>query len=183
MPESKVLDIIKERFSVRQYKDQPIEDEKLNLILEAARLAPSASNSQPWHFYVVRDKNKIKALGEKMPIGSQVIINSFISQAPIVIVATAGPISILHKVVAFIVNKRWFYLDVAIALEHMVLTAWELGIGSCWIGWFDEKKIKKLIDIPQGEEVVALLTLGYSKEERLPFPKHRKSLEEIVNYR
>lgn len=183
MIESKVFNIIKERFSVRSYEDRPIEDEKLSMILEAARLAPSASNSQPWHFYIVKDKEKIKALSEKMPLGTNLVINSFIAQAPIVIVATAGPINLLQKIVAFIINKRWYYIDVAIALEHMVLTAWELGIGSCWIGWFDEKKVKKLLDIPKNEEIIDLLTLGYPKEKRLPFPKHRKGIEEIVRYR
>ena len=177
---SKVLDIIKERFSVRNYTDQPIEEEKLTLILEAARLAPSASNSQPWHFYVVKNREKIKALSLKMPLGSSVVSNSFIAQAPVVIVATAGPIDLLRKAMAFIVNRKWYYLDLGIALEHMVLTAWELGIGSCWIGWFDEKKIKALLGIPNNQEVIALLTLGYSKEGRLSFPKHRKKMEEIV---
>jgi nitroreductase len=180
MIESKVLDIIKERFSVRKYTDKAIEDEKLNLILEAARLAPSASNSQPWHFYVVKDKEKIEILSHKMPLGTEVVLNSFIKEAPVVIVATAGPISLLQRVASYIINRRWYYMDVAIALEHMVLAAWELGIGSCWIGWFDEKKIKKLLDIPRGEEVIAMLTLGYPKEGKLPFQKHRKRLEEIV---
>lgn len=181
--ESKVLNIIKERFSVRKYKDMPVEEEKLQLILESARLAPSASNTQPWHFYVVKDKAKSRELAGDMPLGSKVVINSFIAQAPIVIAATAGPIDLLHKVASYIVNKRWYYIDVAIALEHMVLTAWELGIGSCWIGWFDEKKVKSLLDIPAGEEVIALLTLGYPKEGRLPFPKNRKKIEEIVKFR
>jgi nitroreductase len=183
MIESKVFDVIKERFSVRKYLDKPLEDEKLQMILEAARLAPSASNFQPWHFYVVKDKGRIKGLSNDMPLGSRVVINSFIAQAPIVIVATAGPINLLHKVLSYIVNKRWYYLDVAIALEHMVLTAWDLGIGSCWIGWFDEKKVKGLLDIPQDQEVIAMLTLGYPKEGRLPFPKHRKGLEEKVKIR
>jgi len=180
MLESKVLNIIKERFSVRNYEDRLVEDEKLNLILESARLAPSASNSQPWHFYVVKNKEKIKALSEKMPLGSHLVINSFMAQAPVVIVATAGPIDLLRKILSYIINKKWYFLDLGIALEHMVLTAWELGIGSCWIGWFDEKKIKTLLDIPENQEVIAMLTLGYPKEERLPFPKHRKKLEEIV---
>ncbi len=180
MIESKILDIIKERFSVRKYADKPIEDEKLNLILEAARLAPSASNSQPWRFYVVKDKEKIEILSHKMPLGTEVVLNSFIKQAPVVVVATAGPISLLQRAASFIVNKKWYYLDVAIALEHMVLTAWELGIGSCWIGWFDEKKIKNILGIPKEQEVIAMLTLGYPKEEKLPFQKHRKRLEEIV---
>jgi nitroreductase len=180
--ESKVLKIIQERFSVRDYTGQSIEKEKLDLILEAARLAPSASNSQPWYFYVVSDREKIKALSEKMPLGTKVVVNSFIARAPLVVVATAGPIDLLHRVMSFFVNKRWYYVDVAIALEHMVLTAWELGIGSCWIGWFDEKRIKKLLQVPEGEEIVAMLTLGYPKEERLPFPKSRKKLQEIVKF-
>jgi nitroreductase len=182
MIESKVFEIIKERYSVRKYADKPIEEEKLNLILEAARLAPSASNSQPWHFYVVKDKEKINALSQKMPLGTNLVLNSFIAQAPVVIVATAGPGSLLTRIASYIVNKKWYYIDVAIALEHMVLTAWELGIGSCWIGWFDEKKIKKLLDIPKEEEVIDMLTLGYPKEGRLPFPKHRNKIEEIVKY-
>lgn len=180
MIQSKVFETIKERFSVRSYLDKPIEEEKLNLILEAARLAPSAGNSQPWHFYVVKDQEKRKALSQKMPLGLQVVMNNFIAEAPVVVVATAGPISLLHKIASFIVNKKWYFLDVAIALEHMVLTAWELGIGSCWIGWFDEKKIKKLLDIPSDQEVIALLTIGYPNEDGSPFPKHRKPREEIV---
>jgi nitroreductase len=180
MLKSKVLDIIKERYSVRSYTDQPVEDEKLEQILESARLAPSASNSQPWHFYVVKDKGKIKALAEDMPFGTHLVINSFIAEAPIVIVATAGPVSLLHKVMSYIIKKKWYFLDLGIALEHMVLTAWELGIGSCWIGWFDEKKIKRLLAIPNDQEVIALLTLGYSAEKHLPFPKHRKKIDQIV---
>ncbi|MFA6548955.1 MAG: nitroreductase family protein [Candidatus Margulisiibacteriota bacterium] len=181
MPLSKVFDIIKERYSVRDYAEKAIEEEKLNMILESARLAPSASNSQPWHFYVVKDKNKINALAEKMPLGSRLVINFFIAKAQAVIVATAGPISLVHKVASFIVNKKWYYLDIGIALEHMALTAWDLGIGSCWIGWFDEKRIKSILAIPKEREVVAMLTFGYPKEEQKEHPKHRKSLEEIVS--
>jgi nitroreductase len=88
----------------------------------------------------------------------------------------------LHKVLSFIVNKKWYYLDVAIALEHMVLTAWDLGIGSCWIGWFDEKRIRSLLDIPKQEEVIAMLTLGYPKEGSIPHEKNRKAPEEIFRY-
>lgn len=168
---------------MRSYLDKPIEDEKLNLILEAARLAPSASNSQPWHFYIVKDPEKRRVLSQKMPLGMHVVMNSFIAEAPVVIVATAGPISLLHKIASFIINKKWYFLDLGIALEHMVLAAWELGIGSCWIGWFDEKKIKKLLDIPSDQEVIALLTLGYPNEAPPLFPKHRKRMEEIVNIR
>jgi nitroreductase len=183
MIKSKVFNIIQERFSVRKYVDKSIEKEKLNLILEAARLAPSTANSQPWHFYVVENKEKIKALSRKMPIGTKVITNSFIAQAPTVIVAASGAIGFLESIASYIVNKRWYYIDVAIAIEHMVLTAWEVGIGSCWIGWFDEKKVKKILDIPEEEEVIAMLTLGYPKDGKLPFPKKRKRMDKIVNFR
>lgn len=178
--ESKVFKTISERCSVRSYSARPIEDDKLKLILESARLAPSASNSQPWHFYVVKDKEKIKSLSQKMPLGSQVVVNVFMAKAPVVVVATAGPVSLLSRIASFIVNKRWYYLDVGIALEHMVLTAWELGIGSCWIGWFDEKKVKKILNIPAGEEVISMLTLGYPVEGYVPHPKRRKELKEII---
>lgn len=177
-----VFKVISERYSVRNYENKIIEDEKLDLILEAARLAPSASNSQLWHFYVVKNEEKRKALAGKMPLGSHLVANSFIAEAPVVIVATAGPIDLIHRVASFIVNKKWYYLDVAIALEHMALTAWDLGIGSCWIGWFDEKKVKSLLDIPKGEEVIALLTLGYPKPGNVSLPKKRKNKEEIINY-
>ena len=176
---SKVLELIKERHSVRGYLAKPVEDEKLAAILEAARLAPSASNSQPWHFYVVKDKAKIAALAGKMPLGTRVVLNSFIAEAPVVVVATAGPVSVLHRIASFIVNRKWYYIDIGIALEHMVLTAWELGVGSCWIGWFDQAQVKKLLKIPGQEEVIVMLTLGYEKERSVPV-KQRKDLSEIT---
>jgi nitroreductase len=180
--QASVFDIIKERYSVRDYSSRPIEQEKLDIILESARLAHSACNVQPWHFYVVTDKKKIGAFSEKMPLGAQMVMNSFISEAPIVIVATAGPINILQKALSYIINKRWYYMDVSIAIEHMVLTAWEFGIGSCWIGWFDEKKIKKTLSIPRDREVVALLTLGYPNEVSKRPEKSRKKTEEITTF-
>ena len=178
--ESKILDIIRDRCSVRDYSGRDVEEEKLDLILESARLAPSASNSQPWHFYIVRDKKKIEQLSGRMPIGSKLVINGFIGNAPVVIVATAGPIDIIHRALSYIVNKKWYFLDIGIALEHMVLTAWDLGIGSCWIGWFDEKRIKKLLSIPKDREVVAMITLGYPSSGFVKPSKSRKSLEQIV---
>jgi nitroreductase len=178
--ESKVFEAIRSRFSVRDYDPRPIEKEKLDLILESARLAPSASNSQPWHFYVVKNKEKIAALGGKMPLGSESMINGFLAEAPVVVVATAGPIDLFHKVMGAIVNKKWYLVDVGIAVEHMALTAWDLGIGSCWIGWFDEQRVKKTLGIKDKEEVIALLTLGYPGKEIGPRPKVRKAMDEIV---
>jgi nitroreductase len=175
---SNVFEVIKERASVRDYSDRPIEEEKLNIILESARLAPSATNAQPWKFYVIKNKEKIQALG-KMPFGSQSIINGFVAKAPIVIIATAGPIDMFHKAMSFIVNKKWYYLDVALALEHMVLTAWDLGVASCWIGWFNDKVARNAADIPKNQEIVAMITLGYAKEGYIPHPKVRKTSEEI----
>lgn len=175
---SRVFDVIKERCSVRSYSDRPIEAEKLEMILESARLASSATNAQPWHFYILKSKEKQKEL-ERMPLNAQVIMNSFIAKAPVVIVATAGPIDLLHKVMSYVVNKRWYYLDVAIALEHMVLTAWDLGIGSCWVGFFNEKKTKEIVGIPRNEEVIAMVTLGYPEDGFTVKPKNRKPAQEV----
>ncbi|MFH0886865.1 MAG: nitroreductase family protein [bacterium] len=181
-----LLDIIRRRRSIRKYLDKPIEDEKLQLILEAARLAPSSTNTQPWHFVVVRDKEKISKLAKSMPLGSERFINSFIEQAPVVVVAI-GQAKLSHRF-SKLFSQDNHIIDVAIALEHMVLQATELDIGSCWIGWFNKKKVIEVLKLGRRADIVAMLTLGYPV-----FPstadavgsasqKPRKSLNEIVSY-
>ena len=156
-----VIDIIRKRQSVRKYQDRPVEEEKLQLILEAARLAPSSSNSQPWHFIAVKDKELKAKLLHAVPMGVAAI-NKFIEEAPVVIVGCVTP-SFFQKV-SSIFGRENHFIDVSIAMEHMVLVAEELGLGTCWIGWFDEGKVKKLLNVPRGAKVVAMLSLGYPKE-------------------
>lgn len=180
--ESKVLEIIKKRYSVRNYSPKPVEDEKIRLILEAARLAPSSDNSQPWHFFVVKDKEKIEKIAKAMPLKTDLFINQFIVKAPVLIVACAADIPSIQKIISTVIHLDWYKMDVAIALEHMVLTACELGLGTCWIGWFDEKKIKKILGIPKDHKVIELLTLGYPAEGFFPRSKKRKMIEEISTF-
>ena len=157
-----VFEAIKRRRSIRAYLDRPIEKEKITKLLQAAQLAPSAKNRQEWKFIVVTDEKIRKELvpacrGQK-----------FIAEAPVVIAGIADP------------TFRWYKIDMGIALEHVALEAVELGLGTCWIGAFDEKAVSRLLDVPPNLETVALLTVGYPREEG--FKTSRKPLDEIVYY-
>ncbi len=158
-----LIDVIPSRRSIRRYEKKEISKNVLNKILEAGRQAPSAKNKQPWHFIVITD-DRIK---EKL---SQGRYNRFIKDAPITIVGCADLTS----------SKKWAVVDTAIALQNMGIAAWALGIGSCWIGDFNEKEVKLLLGIPEGWKVVALITFGYPAER--PKSRQKKPLEEIVGY-
>ena len=160
---------IKNRGSIRRYKAEPIPERTLETVLDSARLAQSAANRQPWHFVVVTGEASKKAL---VDVARQ---QSFVGRAAAVIVCIADP-EASAKVGPF----EGFLIDVAIAIENMALTAWELGIGSCWIGAYDEPEAKRVLGIPDHLRVVSLLTLGYRDED--PKPKSRKALNEIVSY-
>mgnify|MGYP001447690276 CR=1 FL=1 len=157
-----VFDIIKDRRSIRTYKDERIPKDKLEKLLEAARLAPSAANRQNWKFIVVENEEVKKQL--VTACNNQ----AFVGTASNVIAGIGDP------------AQKWHQVDLAIALEHIVLEAVELGLGTCWIGAFNEDEVKKLLKIPQDKKVIALLTVGVPVES--PAARPRKSLEEIVVY-
>lgn len=160
-----VQQAIKNRYSCRSYQVKPVPEEKLKKVLEAARLAPSAHNEQEWKFIVVKNSKKKRELSGQ----------SFVAEAPVVIVAVAtDPEHILSSGVPA------YALDLAIAVEHMVLQATEEGLGTCWVGAFSQEEVKKVLKIPERCKVVALLPLGFPADK--PGPKSRKSLEEIVCY-
>ena len=159
-----VFEAIKLRRSVRAYRDKPVEKEKIQKLLEAARLAPSAKNRQEWRFIVVTDKRTREHLVDACK-GQK-----FVGEAPLIIVGLADP-SV----------SRWYKVDLGISMEHIVLQATELGLGTCWIGAFYEDKVKEILNIPENKEVVALLTVGYPREEGSRLTG-RKKLEEIVCY-
>ena len=162
-----VTDAIRGRYSVRKYESRGIEADKLLRVLEAARLAPSAGNRQEWRFVVVRDEARRLALA-KAANGQ-----AFVGEAPVVIVACAADTegSTLSGV-------PLFAIDVAIALEHIALQATSEGLGTCWIGAFDEAKVKEAVGIPEDVRVVELMPLGYPADT--PRAKQRKALNEIV---
>ncbi|MCX8059425.1 MAG: nitroreductase family protein [Spirochaetes bacterium] len=162
-------EIVKKRRSIRKYKNKKIEDEKIKVILEAARLAPSAKNEQNWKFIVVNDPE----LKEKIAIASY--NQFFIKEADIVIVACATDSS---RIMAC--GQPAYTVDLSIAMTFMICQAFELGLGTCWIGAFDEQKIKDVLKIPNNIRVVALSPFGYPDEN--PPARKRKNLDEIVCY-
>jgi nitroreductase len=162
-----LMEAIKKRSSIRAYKDKPVPEDKLLVVLEAARLAPSGRNSQAWKFVVVRDKTLRQALGRAA--GGQPHVN----MAPVIIAAVATePESIMPCGIPA------YPVDLAIAIDHMTLAAVDLGLGTCWIGAFSQDQVKTILGIPGKLKVVSLLTLGYPDETGRP--KIRKILKEII---
>ena len=161
MKSEELLKIIYDRRSVRRYERRPIPKDVLKAILEAGRLAPTARNKQPWHFVVVT-KPELK---RRLIFSSW---NSFMEDAGAIIVGCGDS------------REKWAVVDVAIALENMVIAAEALGLGSCWIGHFEESEVKRALRIPDYLKVVAMIAVGYPAEKPEPPPK--KSLDEIVHY-
>jgi len=160
---------ISQRSSVRAYKATDVEEDKLKKILEAARLSPSASNRQDWKFIVVRNKETRKRLA------NAAFGQSFIGEAPVVLVACGTePKAIMAC------GQPAHTVDVSIACAFMILQAYELGLGTCWIGAFNEDETKKILNIPEHVRVVAVIPLGYPSQP--PSQKFRKSLNEILCY-
>jgi nitroreductase len=177
-------EVIKQRKSYRNFSSQPIEQEKILKVLEAARLAPSWQNRQCWRFIVVQDKETIKKIGRLNPFTLN--INFFLQKVPAIIIACANPKDSGHR------NGIDYYLvDTAIAMEHLVLAATDLGLATCWIGAFDEQMIKDVLNIPNEIRVVALTPLGYPAGKDNIVDKvskivakgaKRKPIEEIVYF-
>jgi nitroreductase len=162
-----VVTAISQRSSVRAYKATDVEEDKLKKILEAARLSPSASNRQEWKFIVVRNKEIKKKLA-RAAFGQ-----IFIGEAPVVIVACGTEAKAIMAC-----GQPAYTVDVSIACAFMVLQAYELGLGTCWIGAFKEDEVKKILEIPEEVRVVAMTPLGYPGQP--PSKKVRKSLDQIV---
>ena len=165
-----VFEIIRKRRSIRLYEEKPVEQEKLNRVLEAGRLAPSADNCQPWRFIVaINDevKEKLRASYDE---------EWFVS-APVIIIGCAVP----KEAWVRMDGQEYWMVDVAIAMQNMILVATELGLGTCWIADFDEEAARKALKLPQSVRIVAMTPLGYPAEEKRPV-RNRKSLSEIVHY-
>ena len=163
-----VAEAIKNRYSCRSYKTEPVPEEKLNKVLEAARLAPSAHNDQEWKFIIVKDAGKRKEVAEAAG-------QSFIAEAPIIIAAVATTLERLMSS-----GNPAYAIDLAIAMEHIALQATEEELGTCWIGAFSQEKVKKVLEIPEEYKVVVLMPLGFPVEKA--GAKTRKNLKEIISY-
>lgn len=172
--------LVKNRQSDRGYTSQPIEKDKLERILEAARIAPSACNAQPWKFIVVNDqdiKNKLADTTSSKILG----MNHFTKQAPIHIVIVMEGANFTSNFGSMVKRKHFPLIDIGIAAEHICLAATAEGVGSCMIGWFDETAVKKLLKIPRSKRPILIITLGYSEKPETR-EKRRKSIETVVTY-
>ena len=162
-----ILSQIQRRYSVRAYQNRPVEKAKLDAVLEAARLAPSARNVQDWRFVVVTDAQTRARL---VPAANNQV---FVGEAPVVIACCSGNLDYVMRC-----GQPAYAINVAIAMEHMALQAVEEGLGTCWIGSFFEDQIRQILGIPANVRVVELMTLGYPMDT--PRPKTREPVEKIV---
>jgi nitroreductase len=174
-----MLEIITSRQSDRKYDSRPVEREKLERILEAARISPSANNAQPWKFIVVTDPGLIKKTAEAAS-GGLPGMNSFVGQAPVLIVVVREKTDIATRAAGLVKRRDYSLIDIGIASENICLQAEAEGLGSCMIGWFDEKTVKKLLLIPARKRVELIITIGYSLSHKRE--KKRKPPEATVSY-
>ena len=173
------LELVQSRQSDRAYLDKPVETEKLNRILEAARLAPSACNSQPWKFIVVTDPEKRLQVAEAT-VSKLLSMNHFTVQAPVQLIVIEDSANFSSSVGGWATDKHYPHIDLGIAAAHISLAAADEGLGSCIIGWCDEKRIRKALDIPKNKRVMLVILLGYSAQPLRE--KKRKTIGEIVSY-
>jgi nitroreductase len=175
------IQLAKKRQSVRKYDSRPVETDKLERCLEAARLAPSASNSQPWKFIVV-DEPELKNKVAKETVGPLATFNTFAGQAPIIVVITIEKMRTVTQVGAYLKDREFPLIDIGIAAEHLCLQAAEEGLGTCMLGWFNEKAVKELLHIPDNKRIGLLITLGYPAAGYPVREKKRKGYQEVVTF-
>ncbi len=167
------LQLAKSRYSVRSFLNKQIESETLNKILQAANIAPTAANKQPQKLYVLQSEQALKKINS---------VCKCIFGAPTVILITANKNEMWKN--PFSQDYNTGDIDCSIVCTHLMLQAWELGIGSCWVGYFYLSEVAKALDIPTNEKVVAILPMGYPSEKSKPAPMHtsRKELDQIIKF-
>lgn len=179
MPVSSILKVSSERRSIRKYRPDPVPRELLDICLEAARLAPSACNAQPYSFAVADDP----ALKERLAAAAFGGIYSacrFAASAPVLVAITGRKQNLTAWVGNQVQDINFRYMDMGIAGEHFVLAAHELGLGTCWLGWFDKKGAAKALGLPAGERPEILISVGWPAEE--PAARKRKPADEFRRY-
>ena len=157
----KFIDLVKDRYSVRSFKKDPIEKEKLHAIIEAGRVAPTACNNQPQKIYIVKSEEKLRALSG---------VCRFTFGAPTILV------------IGYDKERDWKNrlmpgygsgeTDAAIVCTHMMLAAWEMGIGSCWVGYFNADEVARALELPENIVVTAMLPIGYPADDAVPLALH-----------
>jgi nitroreductase len=180
MAEAKeILDLILRRQSDRKYSNRPVEQEKLDRIIEAGRMAPSACNAQPWKFIIINEPELVAKVAEAAS-APLLGMNTFVSQAPVQIVVVREKPNLTSKIGASIKDKDYSLIDIGIASENICLQAKAEGLGSCMLGWFDEPVVKKLLGVPKTKRVELIISIGYSLSNQRE--KRRKPADETVSY-
>ena len=175
------VQLLKERQSVRSYADRTVEKEKLDLLVEAVRLAPSASNAQPWKLIMV-DEPALRGEIAQATFSPTISFNRFAPQAPVIAVLTIERTRTITQIGGWLKDREYQLIDIGIAAEHLCLQAAELGLGTCMIGWFNEKKVKKLLGVPRGIRIGLLITIGYPSDGYPIRPKVRKEAGQMTGY-
>lgn len=172
------LDLASRRQSDRGYSDRPVDRAQIERCLEAARLAPSACNSQPWFFVVVDEPQLRLSVAEKL---QDMVMNRFVASAPVLVAVVAEPPSLVPRLAGLLKDKPYYLMDIGMAVEHLCLQATDEGLGSCILGWFDEQGVKSLLGIPRGKRVPLVICLGHPLDPSTR-PKVRKGTEDIRSY-
>lgn len=174
-------ELIQNRQSIRSYIERPISRDVLRECVEAARLAPSACNYQPWRFICVDDRKLITDITDQV-CGGIYSINAFVKNAGALVVVVSDKEGFLRQLGGKLKRTDYYLVDIGIACEHLVLKATELGLGSCWIGWFNERRLKQLLHVPRTRRIDIMISLGYYDPATKPAPRSRKDLSEIISF-
>ena len=181
MDSNKIFELLVQRQSVRGYSDVPVEPEKIARCLEAARMAPSACNAQPWKLIVVDDPQLKDRLAGYTTSGSLVPLNHFTRQAPVFIVIVRESPNLTSKIGTLLKDKPYTLMDIGIVAHQFCLQATAEGLGTCILGWFNEKKVKQELNIPKSKRAELIITVGYPASDTLR-EKIRKKMDEICCY-
>jgi nitroreductase len=173
-------ELFKLRQSVRKYQEKPVEREKLEKLIESVRLAPSASNSQPWKLILV-DEPELKNKVANATFSKLVAFNKFTLQAPVLAVLVIEKPRLITQIGGSVKNREFPLIDIGIAAEHFCLQAAEIGLGTCMMGWFNEKKIKQLLNIPRKKRIGLVISLGYAPEDYNLREKIRKPVNAMCS--
>jgi nitroreductase len=173
------LELAARRRSARAYEDRPVPRDAIERCLEAARLAPSACHSQPWTFLVAADPEVRRRLAEAAFSGLHAM-NRFAASAPVLVAVVTERSRYAARLGGHLRGVHYALIDIGIACEHFVLQAAEEGLGTCWLGWFDERGVKRALGLPRAARVDVMLSVGWPAEP--PREKARKTLDEIRRY-
>jgi nitroreductase len=170
------IDLVRRRRSIRRYKPDPVPPEMIEACIDAARYAPTACNRQSWKFIVVEGAVKDRLVDKAL--GGVVVPNRWARTAPVIAVIAMDLDAVVHRIAGEFKKIRYHMVDAGIAGEHFVLQATEMGLGTCWIGWFNKRAVKRILDLPAGWDVPAMIAVGFPDEK--PEDKKRRRIGEIA---